>query len=179
MTELGFGQSVGGIMQMSYVVEDIHAAIDHWVRDLNVGPWFLLDRWTGDDPVYRGAPSTAATSIAMGFAGHMNIELIQPLDDAPSVYREGIARRGHGFHHFGLACRDVDAGIADYEARGYVLAFRAGVPTGGTVAYLDAGPGQPGYIELIAATAGMDATFTQFWQASRDWDGNNPIRPFA
>ena len=179
MADLGFGQSYGGIMQMAYVVADLDAAIDHWVRDLNVGPWFVLDRWTGDHPVYRGAPATGAVRLAMSFAGHMNVELIQPLDDEPSVYREGIERRGHGFHHFGIACRDIDAGIADYRERGYELAFRAGVPTGGDVAYLDGGAAQPGYVELINANAGMDAAFTGFWQATRNWDGRDPMRPFA
>ena len=33
----------------------------------------------------------------MAFAGHMNIELIQPNNSAPSVYREVIERRGYGF----------------------------------------------------------------------------------
>lgn len=179
MRTLGFGQPLGGIMQMAYVVEDIEEAIAFWVRDLDTGPWFLLDHFTGDDPVYRGEPSRAAVRIAMAFAGHMNIELIQPKDDAPSVYREGIERQGYGFHHFGVSSADVDAGIADYEARGYALAFKAGVPTGGDVAYMDAGPGRPGFVELIAATEGMDAAFTRFWQASVDWDGAEPIRPFA
>jgi hypothetical protein len=89
--------------------------------------------------VYRGTPSMADVAIAMGFAGHMQIELIQPLDDNPSVYRETIEARGHGFHHVGIACRDVDAMLPGYLARGYTLAFRAPVPTGGSVAYLEGG----------------------------------------
>src|SRR5262245_32549968 len=42
MKELGFGQRVGQIVQMAYVVEDIRAAMNLWVRDCGVGPWFLL-----------------------------------------------------------------------------------------------------------------------------------------
>lgn len=179
MRTLGFGQPLGGIMQMAYVVEDIREAIAFWVRDTGAGPFFLLDRWAGDDPVYRGAPSTAAVSIAMGFAGHMQIELIQPLDAEPSVYREAIERRGYGFHHFGVASADVDVDIPAYEARGYELAFRAGVPTGGAVAYMDGGADKPGFVELIPATQGMDEAFTAFWRASLDWDGSDPVRAFG
>jgi hypothetical protein len=87
MTMLGFGQAVGQIVQMAYVVEDIRTSIDWWVRGAKTGPWFLLDHFWADDQVYRGAPSKADVSIAMGFAGHMCIELIQPLDSHPSVYR--------------------------------------------------------------------------------------------
>jgi Glyoxalase/Bleomycin resistance protein/Dioxygenase superfamily len=179
MMTLGFGQKIGQVIQMAYVVEDIRASIDWWVNDAKTGPWFLLDHFLGDDHVYRGAPSTADVAIAMGFAGHMCIELIQPLDTNPSVYRETIDQRGYGFHHIGIACADVDAEIPAYQARGYALAFSAGVPTGGSVAYMDDGRNEPGFLELIPATPGMDATFTRFWQASVDWDGRDPIRPFA
>jgi Glyoxalase/Bleomycin resistance protein/Dioxygenase superfamily len=179
MTALGFGQKIGEIMQMAYIVEDIEAAIAWWIRDAKTGPWFLLDSFLGPDQVYRGQPSRADVKIAMAFAGHMQIELIQPKDDHPSVYQEILQARGYGFHHVGLACDDVDAEIAAYEARGYSLAFRAAVPTGGAVAYMEGGTGSPGFVELIPATPGCDATFTAFWQASVDWDGRDPVRPFA
>jgi hypothetical protein len=179
MAMLGFGQRIGEIVQTAYVVRDIRAAIDWWVRDARTGPWFLLDSFTGADHVYRGQPSSADVAIAMAFAGHMQIELIQPKDDHPSVYRETIEQRGYGFHHIGTACADVDAEIPGYEARGYKLAFKAGVPTGGHVAYLEPPGEAPGFIELIPATPGMDAGFTAFWRAAQDWDGRDPVRPFA
>ena len=69
-----FGQPVSGIMQTAFIVPDIHAAIDHWVSKLVIGPWFLLGEFTGIDPQYRGAPSSSKCAIAMSFAGQMNIE---------------------------------------------------------------------------------------------------------
>lgn len=77
---LGFGQPFGGVMQTAFVVEDVHASIAHFQKDCAAGPFFLLDHFLGPDQFYRGAPSTADVTIAMGFAGHMQIELIQPLD---------------------------------------------------------------------------------------------------
>ena len=179
MRELGFGQKVGDIVQMAYVVEDMEEAIAFWIRDAHVGPWFLLESFTGADHVYRGAPSTADVRIAVSFAGHMNIELIQPKDENPSVYRELIDRSGPGFHHIGVSSADVEAEIAEYEARGYELAFRAGVPSGGSVAYMDGGRDKPGFVELIPATEGMDEMFTRYWRAAQGWDGEDPIRPFG
>ena len=175
---LGFGQKLGQVIQMAYVVKDIRASIAWWVNEAHAGPFFLLDHFLGPDQVYRGAPSTADVAIAMGFAGHMQIELIQPLDDNPSVYRDIIQRRGYGFHHVGVACADPDAEVGAYQARGYEPAFRAAVPTGGAVIYLDNGINDPGMVELIPVTPGMDETFTRFWAASLDWDGTDPIRPF-
>jgi hypothetical protein len=97
MGEVGFGQPDDGIIQMAYVVPDLRAAIVHWTGTLRVGPWFVLEHFTGDEPIYRGQPSRAQVRLAMSFAGHMNLELIQPKNDAPSVYRELIERRGYGF----------------------------------------------------------------------------------
>lgn len=179
MTVLGFGQQIGQVIQMAYVVEDMRASIDWWVKSAKTGPWFLLDHFWAEDQIYRGAPSKADVSIAMAFAGHMCIELIQPLDNHPSVYREILDKRGYGFHHIGLCVADVDVALLGYQAQGYELAFRAQVPTGGAVAYLDDGRNDPGFLELIPHTQGMDETFTRFWRASVDWDGSDPIRSFA
>jgi hypothetical protein len=179
MTLLGFGQTIGNIIQMAYIVEDMEASIDWWIKDAKTGPWFLLESFWAEDQRYRGAESPADVRIAMAFSGSMCIELIQPKDGHPSVYREIADRRGFGFHHLGVCVNDVDAEIPVYEAKGYTLAFRANVPTGGAVAYLDDGRNDPGFLELIPATPGMDETFTKFWRASLDWDGSDPIRPFG
>lgn len=179
MTLLNFGQPVEGVFQMAYTVRDIQASMKRWRDDLGVGPWFLLDHFTGDDPVYRGEPSKADVAIAMAFCGHMQIELIQPNDDHPSVYKESIDDRGHGFHHFGIGTLDFEADLRKYEARGFELAFRAGVPTGGDVGYMDTHGDLPGFVELIAVNEGMEAAFTNMYRASLGWDGSEPVRPFG
>ena len=177
--ELGFGQPMGGVAQTAFIVPDLQAAILHWSRDMRAGPFFVLDHLLAPGQVYRGEESRADVTLAMGFAGHMLIELIRPLKENPSVYRETIERRGYGFHHVGIAFEDVDAASRDYQARGYHEAYRAAVPTGGEVVYLDDGSGpDTGFIELLPVTPAMDATFTRFWEASRDWDGRDPMRPF-
>ncbi|MBN8818271.1 MAG: VOC family protein [Sphingomonas sp.] len=178
--KMGFGGEAGTICQMAYVVEDMDKAIDWWIRKVGVGPWFFLPSFGGEGHVFRGAPCTSNVAIAMSFAGSMNIELLQPLDDNPSVYKETIDRVGYGFHHFGLAIDgdEIEAEVERRIARGEVLAHRAPVPTGGSVAYFEGGAGAPGFVELIPATTGMDEGFTRFWQATRNWDGKDPVRPF-
>jgi hypothetical protein len=179
MEEYGFGQPHGGIIQTAFIVPNVREAIALWIRDLKAGPFFLIENWGGENPVYRGQPSQAKMSIALGFAGHMQIELIQPLDEHPSVYKEVRDRRGWGFHHFGMASHDIDADIKRLQGEGYVLAFRCAVPTGGEVAYMDGGPFSAGMIEFIEAGKGLDEGFTAMWQASVDWDGTDPIRGFG
>jgi hypothetical protein len=173
-----FGQPDDGIIQAAYVVKDVRQAINHWVKELKVGPWFLLDHFTGDNPKYRGGPSEADVAIAMSFAGHMMIELIQPNNDAPSVYRETIDKRGYGFHHWGVATSNFDREVEQYRTRGYDLAFLAGVPSGGRVAYMDTTADLPGMVEFIELGASFDPIFGRFHRASIGWDGKDPVRSF-
>jgi len=176
---VNFGQPDNGIIQMAYVVEDIQRAMDMWVKKLNVGPWFLLDNFSGIDAQYRGEPTQNAVSLAMSFSGHMMIELIQEHQPAASVYRETIEKKGYGFHHWGVATKDFDASLAGYQASGYDLAFFARVPTGGRVAYMDTTRDLPGMVELIELGAAFDEVFSRFYAASIGWDGKNPVRRFA
>jgi hypothetical protein len=180
MRQLGWGQALGGVAQLAYVVADLDAAIDHFIRDLGAGPFFVIDHFLQPGAqIYRGVESKADMRIAMGFAGQTWFELIQPLDDHPSIYQEVIARSGYGLHHHGIAVSDVEATRAEYVARGWRECFRSPVPTGGDVIFLEQGHGAvPCFIELLPVSAAMDAHFTSFWQAAQDWDGTDPIRPF-
>jgi hypothetical protein len=179
MTLLNYGQPEDGIIQMAYVVEDIESAMGHWTASLGAGPWFLLPHFTGDRPTYRGGPSRADVAIAMGFSGHMLIELIAPNDEEPSVYREVIERSGYGFHHFGVGTRNYDADLERHRGNGFELAFQAYVPTGGRVGYLDTKGALPGFLELIELSDATETAFTRFYAASLSWDGKDPVRSFA
>jgi len=178
MALVGFGQPDDGIIQMAYVVQDIRAAMAEWTAKLRVGPWFLLDHFTGINPMYRGQPSRAEVALAMSFAGHMNIELIQPLNDAPSVYREGIERRGYGFHHWGKASAQFDRDLAHYRSAGHDVGFMCEVPSGGRVAYMDTTATLPGFVELIELGGAFEPVFSRFYRASIGWDGADPVRSF-
>ena len=179
MGEVGFGQPDDGIIQTAYVVEDIHRAMDHWVTKLKVGPWFLLEHFSGLDPLYRGQPSRADIALAMSFSGHMNIELLQPNNDAPSVYREHIERRGFGFHHWGVATWHFDREVARFQASGHDLAFFARVPSGGRVAYMDTTRELPGFVKFIELGGAFEEVFGRFYRASIGWDGKDPVRSFV
>jgi hypothetical protein len=164
---------------MAYVVGDIEAGMQHWIEQLGVGPWFLLEHFTGERATYRGAPAAADVALAMAYAGHMLVELIAPHDDKPSVYREAIEQRGYGFHHFGVGSLDYDADVARHREQGHDLAFEAWVRTGGRVAYMDTTAELPGYVEVIEMDAATDAAFTRLYATSLAWDGSDPVRPFG
>ena len=89
MSLLGFGQPQTGVLQMAYVVEDIDASMRTWIEELKVGPWFLLEHFTGERGTYRGVPADVDVALAMAYAGHMLVELIAPHDE--TVLAAGLA----------------------------------------------------------------------------------------
>jgi hypothetical protein len=173
---LAFGQPEGGVVQCAYTTADIERAMKDFTARLGVGPWFVTGPFIPPEGLYRGTPTQMRLTLAIGFAGHMMIELIQQHDDAPSVYREIIARRGHGFHHWAIACKDFDAQVASHTALGYEVAFSDRSPRGVRIVYMDTTPDLPGMLEIIELTDALEQRYTMMYRASLDFDGTDPVR---
>src|ERR1700683_5169323 len=97
MPLLDFSQPMPGVFQTAYVVKNVREPIPEWATNLKVGPWFVNKHFLGEDPIYRGRESKADVTTAHSFAGHMNIEVIQPNDTNPSVYKEVLDGQEYGF----------------------------------------------------------------------------------
>lgn len=169
--ELAFGQPVGSIIQYAYTVADMDAATARYTSTFGAGPWFLQGPFVPEKARYRGEPSTASLTLALTFAGRVQIELIQQHDEHPSVYRETIERQGYGFHHWGVATKDFDRDAERFSSLGYALAFADERPGGRRIAYFDTTRDLPGMVELIETTPASEQRLLTMYEASRDWDG--------
>lgn len=90
----------GPIRQIGVIVHDIDAAIRHWCDNLGVGPFVVFRDTVFEDYFYRGGPSEAPlTTLAIGFSGSLQIEIIQQHNDAPSGYREFLQAGYEGMQH--------------------------------------------------------------------------------
>ncbi len=98
----------GAIRQNGYVVPDIESAMGHWVEDLGVGPWYYIPSVRPKEFVYRGTPSNPEIAIALAFSGSLQIELIQPVDDAASAYRDFLEAGHRGLQHVSSWPDDYD-----------------------------------------------------------------------
>ena len=88
----------GQIAQIGYVVTDIEASMQQWIRH-GVGPWFYIERVQTDYFRHRGVDSPVQLSIALANSGDVQIELIQQRNDAPSMYREFLDSGRSGAQH--------------------------------------------------------------------------------
>jgi hypothetical protein len=88
----------GKIAQIGYVVRDIDASMDQWVRR-GVGPRFYVDWVQTDYFLYRGAESELEVSVAVANSGDIQLELIQQRNDAPSAFKEFLDAGHEGAQH--------------------------------------------------------------------------------
>ncbi len=177
MTEmLSFGQPLGAIMQVAYIVEDIEKAMKHWTENVGIGPFYLFEHFELLDYKYRGTPSELDITLAMAYSGSMAFELIVQHSPSPSVYTEVIEKRGYGFHHWAVSTRTFDDDVARYEKSGAEQALYGMVPIGARAGYADTYDKLGGFIELIEIKDEVEELFSMIKSGSVDWDGKDPVR---
>jgi hypothetical protein len=163
-----FGQPDNAIVQIAFIVPDLDDAMTQFTERLGVGPWQVMRDFAGDNPMYRNEPTEARAHVALGFSGHMQYELIQPVDEHPSVHRDVLESRGYGFHHFGYARPRFDEAVAEMRARGYEPIFTASLGGDSRVAYFDTRDALPGMTEFLEFGPAVENSFTQLYEAHRD-----------
>ena len=181
----------GDLIQIGYVVQDIEAAMQHWVEVLQVGPWFYIERLDVPDFQYMGRPSPVELSLALANSGAMQIELIQQRNDAPSLYEEFVYEQPQmygGAQHLGYGTYDWFHTIGAILGEGYACAQQGTGGSRGRFAYFrtDGFQRAPGYaatggypgtiIEVMDLSKGRAELFAGIAAAARAWDGRDPIR---
>ncbi len=174
----------GKVCQNGYVVRNIHSAMHHWIEVLGVGPWFYIEDVKTDWFTYRGQPSEVKMSIALANSGDLQIELIQPRNDAPSMYRDFLSTGREGLQHMSYWTEDYQGLYDRALSLGYTVGHEGQIGgEKGRFAYFDtesqagAHPGTVVEISDISGTKGR--TFAHIRRASEGWDGTNPIRTFG
>ncbi|MGY1874052.1 VOC family protein [Nocardia gipuzkoensis] len=150
----------GPIFQLCWVVEDLGAACERFTTRYGVGDWFTIpDVHFGPSAAeLRGAPADYTISVALGYAGGQQLELIEPRGGV-SLYAEHLDRLGPGLHHTAWVPADYDAALAESAAAGIEVVARGRFEgVGMEFAYLDGGP-IGSHIELMRLSREMKAMF--------------------
>ena len=168
----------GEIRQLGFVVADIGAAMQHWVKVIGVGPWFYAPRIPVQSFQYRGEPSDMVLSVALANSGPLQVELIQQRNDAPSIYRDFVLAGKLGLQHVAYWTEEYDAVLARAAAAGLYPIMSGEVGTRGRYCYFDTEL-HPGSVVEVSEVAGPKGRmFRMIREAARGWDGRDPVRPF-
>lgn len=169
----------GQIAQIGYVVHDIRASMDNWAQS-GVGRWFYVDRVRLDYFRHRGVDSDMEMSVAVANSGDIQIELIQPSNDAASVYKEFLDSRREGMQHIAYWTTDYQVLYDKAISLGYKVAQEGSIGgEKGRFPYLDTEHDQGTVIEISDVSGPKGQFFSYIRQVAADWDGTDPIRGSA
>ena len=167
--------ALGEVMQLAYVPSDFDAAIRHWTKVMGAGPFFLLPDVSLPGGTYLGEPSDPVFTMALGYWGDLQIELIRPENDATSLYRGDYAV-GEGLHHVCILVDSIAQARERCDEVGAKIIFEAPVGEAGGVIYADPGTGPGTLVELLQPQAGTRELFAMMRDAAKGWDGSEPLR---
>ncbi|MEO5665020.1 MAG: VOC family protein [Nocardioides sp.] len=166
----------GPVRQLGYVVPDLGAALDHWVGHWGLGPFHVVDELVLEDFELDGMPTRPVTlSIALANSGTVQIELIQQLDDAPSLFQRFLARTGGGLQHWATWPGDYDATLEAAAGRGLVVG-QSGRTARGRFAYLSDPLLPDTAVEIAESSTERMRSFGLIADSADGWDGTDPIR---
>jgi len=166
-------KTYGPIRQIAYIVEDLDAAIRHWIAFAGIGPWTVYKN-TSMRGHCRGADTTVKMNVGLSYQDEVQIELIQVTSKTPSPYQDASGRSLIGMHHIAWLSQDIDGDVARARQRGLVPAFEAsnGVVR---VAYMESAA-EPGLLlEFIEAAPVVLESFASGIKAAQEWDGGKAV----
>jgi Glyoxalase/Bleomycin resistance protein/Dioxygenase superfamily len=166
------------IWQNAWVVPNAEAAAMQWVKNFNVGPFFMAEYGdhTLTDLVYRGQPGSLNIKVACAHAGPVQIELIERLDDNPNPYSDTVPKGESRFHHIAVWTDDIDADLAHYAAQGATAAITGRVIDFVRFAYVDTQPVLACMVELVERHPDFSSMLKELENICLNWDGKDPIR---
>ncbi|WP_299195540.1 VOC family protein [uncultured Erythrobacter sp.] len=166
---------LGELMQLAFVPDDFDAAVTHWTQVMGVGPFFLMESIHLDGMKYRGEPTDAVFDLALAYWGDIQIELIRPRDDHPSIYRGEYADVGGGLHHVCILVDDIEEAYRVCGEQGAEVVIEGSL--GKTkVIYVDPGEGPGSLVEILQQDPDGPDLFGMIKAAGEGWDGSDPLR---
>lgn len=133
-----------------------------------IGPFFALDHIAVRDVVYRGEPAEFDHSSAFGQWGPIMVELL--------CDHGGLFAGHRGVHHVAHLVPELDVARQWCTENGFAEAMSATTARGMPFVFHDATATLGHYIELYEPNPGVLGLYQLVADASRDWDGTDPIR---
>lgn len=165
----------GSIRQWGFLVKDLDASLESWVKQLGVGPWWGYRdvRLTSD---FQNQTTEVVIDVALGYQNGVQIELIQQKNDARSPYRAFYdTPQPQVLQQFGYLVPDIDLAIAQGKAAG-LREFGQVRNDFARYVYLQAPIFNGMVVELMLADPHTLAEYERCAKEAAAWDGRDPYR---
>lgn len=142
------------VTQIGILVADIEAASAEWAQFTGqASEIFLTEPYEVTGATYRGQPCYGRLKQAFFNLDNVQIELISPFGDEPSVWRDCLEKNGEGLHHLAFMTDQMDEDVHVLEKKG-LRVMQSGhwpaEPVDGTYVYLDGRNSLKTIVELLA-----------------------------
>jgi len=140
------------MLHIGIVVRDIEAAREHWATFLGTEtkPNIVMANGHADNPTeFRGHPSTAKAKLVFFNLENLQVELIEPIGDEPSSWKEFLDAKGEGVHHIGFRVKGMGEQYLDEYARAGQPVAQHGGWDGGEYGYMDTDKSLGVIVELL------------------------------
>lgn len=167
----------GPVQQWGYLVKDLDAAMDCWVNQIGVGPFWGF-RNVSLTAHYQGQQSEVNIDVGLAYQNGVQIELIQQNNpEVVSPYSEFYkTEQNQLFQQFGYYCLDIDQAVARAHEMGLnELGFmESAMQT--RYYYFDSPQLEGMMIELMQIDDAMLQAFKACSDEADQWDGSEPYR---
>jgi len=167
----------GPIHHLGYVVQDLEASVEHFVKAFGAGPFFVVRDVPLEQVTAQGKPAMFQHDSAFAQCGAVPIEIIQLKRLEPRRVREGFSQSPPQLHHTAyVVARECLAETRDDLERRGIPAFLHARMGDLDLTFHDAASLTGHQIELHADSTGLRDFFSMVHRASVGWDGSDPLR---
>lgn len=165
-------KGIENVVQAGFVVNDLDSAVERWFRR-GAGP-FRAFRDIDISLFYHQQQSSVRLNLALGQCDGVQIELIQPLGDGPSLFAECYPSGypEEAFHHFGMIADDYDRFVEQHASEGRSLVMN-GEFSGYRFGFVDTREMLGFMLEAFEKTPSLLEFFGEIDGLARQWDGAN------
>ena len=139
------------IVQIGILTHDLKKCTEYWAKFLGepVPEFEELPPYEESRALYNGKPCHGKTIASFFRLENVQIELIQPIGDEPSYWKDCLDKNGEGFHHIAFAAKDMERTIEELEAEGFGPLKQFGYFPRGAYAYFDTQDSLQMIVELL------------------------------
>lgn len=156
--------------QLSYWVEDVDAAAEHFAKVFGAGPFLKMGPLKFEKAIVHGKPADPELIIALGMWGQIQVEFVQKVNAEAHLFDDF----GYGFNHINICVDDVEGTVRQLEKDGYEVGMYM-ESSGAPIYYMNSMNKIGHCIELHAP----NPTIAMCKKAVELWDGKDPLMDMA
>jgi catechol 2,3-dioxygenase-like lactoylglutathione lyase family enzyme len=135
---MSFNLKKNKIIQIGILVNDIKKSAERWADFLDIEPpnVFQSEKYKDSNAIYMGSPCKGRIYQVLLEFDNIQLELIQPVDDEPSIWKDCLGSKGEYIHHIAFEAKNMPECIEDLDKKGFSTLQKGDYP-GGRYAYFD------------------------------------------